>query len=63
MEESNKVPEESSPIIGYIREKFHQSENSRLYDERWWLKAYRNYRGLYGPEMAFRTNEKSRVFV
>ena len=32
MEESNKVPEESSPIIGYIREKFHQSENSRLYD-------------------------------
>ena len=54
---------DSSPIVGHIREKFHQSETSRLYDERRWLKAYRNYRGLYGPEMAFRTNEKSRVFV
>ena len=37
--------------------------NSRLYDERRWLQAYRNYRGLYGPEMVFRENEKSRVFV
>ena len=27
------------------------------------MKAYRNYRGLYGPETAFRENEKSRVFV
>ena len=66
MEEENKSADpisDSSPIVGHIREKFHQSETSRLYDERRWLKAYRNYRGLYGPEMAFRTNEKSRVFV
>ena len=65
-EEENKSADpisDSSPIVGHIREKFHQSETSRLYDERRWLKAYRNYRGLYGPEMAFRTNEKSRVFV
>ncbi len=54
---------ESSPIVGHIREKFQQSETSRLYDEKRWLKAYRNYRGIYGPEMAFRANEKSRVFV
>ena len=66
MDEENKSADpisDSSPIVGHIREKFHQSETSRLYDERRWLKAYRNYRGLYGPEMAFRTNEKSRVFV
>ena len=66
MEEENKSADpisDSSPIVGHIREKFYQSETSRLYDERRWLKAYRNYRGLYGPEMAFRTNEKSRVFV
>ena len=66
MKEENKSADpisDSSPIVGHIREKFHQSETSRLYDERRWLKAYRNYRGLYGPEMAFRTNEKSRVFV
>ena len=60
--EQNPI-DESSPIIGHIRRKFSESENSRIYDERRWLKAYRNYRGLYGPEMAFRANEKSRVFV
>ena len=53
---------DSSPIVGHIREK-QQAETSRIYDEKRWLKAYRNYRGLYGPEMAFRDNEKSRVFV
>ena len=66
MDEEKKSADQisdSSPIIGHIREKFSQSETSRLFDERRWLKAYRNYRGLYGPEMAFRTNEKSRVFV
>jgi len=65
-EEDHKPAEEvseSKPIIGHIREKFYQSENSRLYDEKRWLQAYRNYRGLYGPEMVFRSNEKSRVFV
>jgi len=54
---------ESSPIVGYIRQRFQQSETSKIYDEKRWLKSYRNYRGLYGPEMAFRENEKSRVFV
>jgi hypothetical protein len=55
--------EEYDPLVGYIRTRFQQAETSRLYDEKRWLKAYRNYRGLYGPEMAFRDNEKSKVFV
>ena len=55
--------EEYHPLVGYIRNRFQQAETSRLYDEKRWLKAYRNYRGLYGPEMAFRSNEKSKVFV
>jgi len=55
--------EEYDPLVGYIRSRFQQAETSRLYDEKRWLKAYRNYRGLYGPEMAFRDNEKSKVFV
>ena len=65
-EDKNKTTapiSESSPIVGHIRQKFYQAETSRLYDEKRWLKAYRNYRGLYGPEMAFRQNEKSKVFV
>ncbi len=68
MEEENKkdnggYESEGSPLIGLIRERFQQAETSKVYDEKRWLKAYRNYRGLYGPEMAFRENEKSRVFV
>ena len=55
--------EEYDPLVGYIRTRFQQAETSRLYDEKRWLKAYRNYRGLYGAEMAFRDNEKSKVFV
>ena len=54
---------EGNSLIGLIREKFYQAETSKVYDEKRWLKAYRNYRGLYGPEMAFRESEKSRVFV
>ena len=54
---------EGSPLVGLVRDKFQQAETSKIYDEKRWLKAYRNYRGLYGPEMAFRENEKSRVFV
>ena len=54
---------EGNPLVGLIRSRFQQAETSKIYDEKRWLKAYRNYRGLYGPEMAFRENEKSRVFV
>jgi len=68
MEEEKKTgsggyESEGSSIIGHIRERFRQSETSKIFDEKRWLKSYRNYRGLYGPEMAFRENEKSRVFV
>jgi len=55
--------EEVNPLIGYIKNRFQQSETSKIYDEKRWLKAYRNYRGLYGPDMAFRESEKSKVFV
>ena len=55
--------EEYHPLVGHIRTKFQQAESSRIYDEKRWLGAYRNYRGLYSPEMAFRDSEKSKVFV
>jgi len=61
--EKKPYTEEYDPLVGYIRSRFQQAETSRLYDEKRWLKAYRNYRGLYGSEMAFRDNEKSKVFV
>ena len=50
-------------IAGTIKGKFQASENARLFDEKRWLRAYRNYRGIYGNDMAFTESEKSKVFV
>jgi hypothetical protein len=44
-------------------ERYKRSEDYRYQDEQRWLKAYRNYRGLYGPDVQFTEAEKSRVFI
>ena len=46
-----------------IESRLKSAETARLYDEKRWLRAYRNYRGIYSSDMAFRDTEKSRVFV
>ncbi len=50
-------------IIPYIQERYKRAEDYRYQDEQRWLKAYRNYRGLYGPDVQFTESEKSRVFI
>ena len=50
-------------IISFIEERYTRSEESRKNDEIRWLRAYRNYRGLYGPDVKFTETEKSRVFI
>lgn len=52
-----------SPLIQYIHERYVKAENSRRNDEDRWLSSYRNYRGIYGPEVQFTEAEKSRVFI
>ena len=52
-----------SNIIPFIMERYKRSEDYRYQDEERWLKAYRNYRGLYSPEVQFTETEKSRVFI
>ena len=52
-----------SKIIPFIMERYKRSEDYRYQDEDRWLKAYRNYRGLYGPDVQFTETEKSRVFI
>jgi hypothetical protein len=42
---------------------FHRSEDYRRQDEERWLRSYRNYRGIYGPDVQFTEAEKSRVFI
>ena len=56
--------DESYSNLGYLIEsRLKESEQARLYDEKRWLRAYRNYRGIYSSDMAFRDSEKSKVFV
>ena len=61
----NSVQEDSdvSGIVPFIMEKYQRAEDYRYNDEERWLKAYRNYRGLYGPDVQFTEAEKSRVFI
>jgi len=60
---SDKLFESESSVVAYVNERFKRSEDSRRGDEDRWLQAYRNYRGLYGPDVKFTDTEKSRVFV
>ena len=50
-------------IVAYVEERFSKAETARETEEQRWIKAYRNYRGLYGPDVKFTKTEKSRVFV
>ena len=50
-------------IIGFINERFTKAEDARRVDEDRWMKSYRNYRGLYSPDVQFTEAERSRVFV
>ena len=61
----NSVEEDAdtSKIIPFIMERYHRSEDYRRQDEERWLKSYRNYRGIYGPDVQFTEAEKSRIFI
>lgn len=54
---------QASGLISFIEKRYTKSEESRRTDESRWLRAYRNYRGLYAPDIKFTETEKSRVFV
>ena len=53
----------SERLAEYIQDKFTSVESSRQEEEERWLEAYRQYRGLYGPETQFTSSEKSQVFI
>lgn len=50
-------------LLNFIESRYTRSEESRRTDETRWLRAYRNYRGIYGPDVQFTSTEKSRVFI
>ena len=53
----------SDALADYVMQKFTDIEDSRRDEEERWLNAYRQYRGLYGPETQFTDTEKSQVFI
>ena len=53
----------SDQLADYVVQKFTDVEDSRRDEEERWLNAYRQYRGLYGPETQFTDTEKSQVFI
>ena len=59
----DSIFEAKSSIVSFVDERFSRAEDARRSDEDRWLRAYRNYRGLYGPDVKFTDTEKSRVFV
>lgn len=52
-----------SSLLSFVKERYERSRQKRLMDEQRWLMAYRNYRGIYGPEVAFTDSEKSQAFI
>jgi len=62
-DDTNTVDANVSTIIPFIEGRYKKSEDYRYQDEERWLRAYRNYRGLYGPDVQFTEAEKSRVLL
>lgn len=54
---------ELNPLVNFIDQKYRRARDQRRFDESRWLLAYNNYRGLYGPDVAFLDSEKSRAFI
>jgi hypothetical protein len=52
-----------SNLAALVDSRFKEAEDGRDGDELRWLDAYHNYRGVYGKQVRFRENEKSRVFI
>mgnify|MGYP003667165080 FL=1 len=63
MDEDNYSDPLAGTIVGLVQEHYSKASTSRETEEKRWIQAYRNYRGLYGPDVQFTSTEKSRVFV
>jgi hypothetical protein len=62
-EQEDKLFDNLSSVVTFVQDRFKRAEDARLSDEERWLRAYRNYRGIYGPDVQFTSSEKSKVFV
>jgi len=66
LEEDGDVAQENldyGGLTSMIEGAFRRAKDRRHADEQRWLMAYRNYRGVYGPDVQFTDTEKSQAFV
>jgi len=57
------VDDASTNVVGTVKSKFEEAEHGRYQHEQRWLKAYKNFRGIYDSTTQFRESENSKVFV
>ena len=65
-EEGSNVEAENRELhelVGWVQSRFTRSKQARYEDEERWLTNYRNYRGIYGPDVQFTEKEKSKAFI
>ncbi len=71
MEETSSIKDVKRRILrsssrtdcSVCKRKFSKAETARELDEQRWIQAYRNYRGIYGPDVQFTSTEKSQVLL
>jgi len=61
--QEDKLFDSVSNVVTFVNDRYKRAEDARNADEERWLRAYRNYRGVYGPDVQFTSTEKSKVFV
>ena len=61
--ELNLEEDQKLNLVGIINSRFEAAETARNSDEKRWITAFENYRGLYKKNQKFRESEKSRIFV
>ena len=63
LEDADAEEETYDNLVSYVKGRYERARTRRYTDEERWVQAYRNYRGLYGPDVQFTETEKSRVFI
>ena len=63
VEKDTSTDEPAGNLSYFVEERYKRAKDSRQPHEKRWLTSYRNYRGVYDPDMAFTEMEKSRVFI
>lgn len=60
---NSKSSDDYYEIAQFVEDQFERAKTQRIDSEQRWLECYRNFRGIYGPDVQFLDTEKSRTFI